>query len=168
VFYYDLITLKDFCALHSSPRIIFACNGKLSAETCKNFSKWISTEYHNEVLFDLIASDLLGVFPNKKLFLESKQDIYKFIIESLPIEVQNLYNKKFPCKITDEDIKPRKEKKNLLSRLYRLFLKLSNKLYGSDLNSFVIPNDTIDDDTVSRPSSQCKFQVKMMKRVSNL
>jgi hypothetical protein len=32
-------------------------------------------------------------------------------------------------------------------------LKLSNKLYGSDLNSFVIPNDTIDDDIVSRPSS---------------
>jgi hypothetical protein len=126
---------------------------KLSAETRENFSKWISTEYNNEVLFDLIASDLLGIFPNKRLFLESKHEIYKFIIESLPIDVQNLYNKKFQRKIVDEDIQPRKDKKNLLSRLYRLFLKLSNKLYGSDLTSFVVPNDTIDDGVVSRPSS---------------
>jgi hypothetical protein len=115
---------------------------------------WIATDFNNELLFDLFASELIELFPNKKSFFEHKQEITDFIAQSLNPDLQVLYKMKFPRKITPQDVKQRQDKKNLQGRIYRLYLKLPNKLYGSDLTSFffVVPNDEVEDAPASSAS----------------
>jgi hypothetical protein len=83
---------------------------RLSAETKVNFQNWINTDFKNELLFDSIASEIIELFPSKKIFLENKAEIIKFIESSLPHEYQILLAIKFGRNLP-QDIKTKKMNK---------------------------------------------------------
>ncbi len=128
---------------------------RLSEETRANFKTWITADFKNEILFDTIASDIIDLFPTKRLFLEHKPEILKFIESSLPFEYQLILQTKFGRNLPPEMQTKKKEQTNLKNKIYRLFLKLTAKLYGSDFlqpSNQSIPSES--DEEISEDESK--------------
>jgi hypothetical protein len=102
------------------------------------------------------------VSPNRELFFKNKDDITEFIVKSLDTETQNLYWMKFPKKITSQDVKQKQDKRNLNTRVYRLYLKLSNKLYGNDLSSVAFPNDEGEEEAAPTSPPKCNISLEIV------